>query len=145
MTLHRKPKLTDTGRQRYQLAIDLKLKGLSYNEIGLQMGISRQRAQQLIRPPRIIYNLVRARANSKCQNCHVELTAGHVHHKENKEDYNDVENLEYLCISCHKLVHCGADQVNLKCKRCGKSWLSSVLQPKCCYHCRSYKWNKEFS
>lgn len=90
-------------------AVELWLKGLTYGEIGMELGVSRQRAQQMIRPTTAIYNLVRARANESCESCGVKLGNGHVHHKttdgKTPEDFNDVSNLMYLCASCHGRKH----------------------------------------
>lgn len=86
-------------------AIELKLKGLSYAEIARRFGVSRQRVQQMIRPPKEVYNAVKERAKGRCQFCGVELDSGHVHHLNNVEDYNDWMNLRYLCTACHTNVH----------------------------------------
>ncbi len=92
----------DSPKQR---AIELKLKGLTYAEIGKELGFSRQRAQQLVRPPQEIYSYVRSKAKFKCEGCAVRLESGHVHHVDNTENYNDVDNLEYLCAACHSQKH----------------------------------------
>lgn len=93
--------------ERHYKAIELRLKGLTYQEIGEALGCSRQRAQQLVRPDTEIYEWVQRRANGKCEACGTALQSGHVHHKArtNEEDYNRLENLQYLCISCHQKVH----------------------------------------
>lgn len=90
-------------------AMELRLKGLSYTEIGKNLSVSRQRAQQLTRPSAEVYRQVRERVDSKCELCGVTLRSGHVHHKrvEGSLDYNDLDNLMYLCISCHRIVHPG--------------------------------------
>jgi len=87
-------------------AIELKLLGYTYAQIGKELGVSRQYAQQLVRPPRAIYELVKARAAGRCEECHDTVQNGHVHHKGgNGEDFNDVPNLTYLCLSCHTTIH----------------------------------------
>jgi len=88
-------------------AIELKIKGLTYEEIGKVLGVSRQRAQQLTRPSVEIFNFVKKRAGGKCESCGVRLNSGHVHHLDNTEDYNDIDNLKYLCVSCHAAAHAG--------------------------------------
>jgi hypothetical protein len=85
-------------------AIELKMKGLSYAEIAKRFGVSRQRVQQMIRPPREVYNEVRNRAKGMCQLCFVELKSGHVHHM-GTEDWDDWRNLRYLCATCHTALH----------------------------------------
>lgn len=95
---------TDTKMR--EKAMELRLKGLTYAEIGAALYVSRQRAQQLTRPEPGIYNMVRDRAESKCEDCGVELAGGHVHHKDQQADnYNDVSNLAYLCLGCHAQQH----------------------------------------
>lgn len=85
----------------------MKLSGRTYTVIGKELGISRQRAQQLISPPRPIRNLIVARAGGLCQHCEAPIgRAGHVHHTGNNgEDYNDVANLILLCPGCHMHAH----------------------------------------
>jgi DNA-directed RNA polymerase subunit RPC12/RpoP len=104
----RGPRGFPADETRKAQAIQYKLQGLTYQEIGDLLSISRQRAQQLVRPPRAIYDLVRKKANYKCQECQVEIKAGHVHH-EDRDDYNDIANLVYLCVSCHKNRHVWLD------------------------------------
>jgi len=86
-------------------AMELRLRGMTYAEIGKALGVSRQRAQQLVRPPRPIYEAVKARAGGKCELCGLEISNGHVHHKERVNDYNGLDNLQYLCVVCHKGEH----------------------------------------
>ena len=85
----------------------MRLDGESYQAIADKAGISRQRVQQLLSPPSYVRKLVKKRANDKCQKCGLLLgQSGHVHHVGNKEeDYNDVDNLLYLCPSCHRKEH----------------------------------------
>jgi 5-methylcytosine-specific restriction endonuclease McrA len=92
-------------------ALLLRLKGLSYREIGEVLGTSRQYAQQITSPPPYVYASVRARAKLRCEECGIKIESGHVHHKtrkaDNVETYNGMANLEYLCISCHMQRHAG--------------------------------------
>lgn len=94
---------------RLARALELRLRGLSYAEVGKQLGVCRQRAQQLLRPPTAVYKSVRLRAKFKCEHCGVDIRGGHVHHRKcvgaTPDDYHDIENLEYLCPSCHRLAH----------------------------------------
>jgi HNH endonuclease/Homeodomain-like domain-containing protein len=91
------------------LALAMKLHGLTYAEVGAKLGVSRQRAQQLIRPPQAIWVEVRNRATGKCQKCGIKTEKGHVHHKKSTgitaENFNDLANLLYLCVSCHRSEH----------------------------------------
>jgi 5-methylcytosine-specific restriction endonuclease McrA len=92
-----------------QTALLLRLEGKTYAEIGQAIGTSRQYAQQLVRPPVAIYNLVRERAGNVCQDCGIEPRDGHVHHKGAEgltpDEYNSIENLSFLCVSCHRKAH----------------------------------------
>ena len=96
-----------TGSARQDQAIALKVSGLTYAAIGQVLGVSRQRAQQLIRPPYEIYRVVRRRAGAKCEDCGTETMNGHMHHMELIEvaAFNDIANLSYLCIGCHRKHH----------------------------------------
>ncbi len=85
----------------------LKLQGLTYEQIGKRMGVSRQRIQQLLSPPPAIKQAVMERANGCCQECGLQLNGhGHIHH-EGGEDYayNNLKNLQYLCLRCHSWKH----------------------------------------
>lgn len=90
-------------------AAELFLRGLSYAAIGREIGVSRQRAQQLVRPPVGVYSLVKSRANGACEKCAVRIDAGHVHHVKGgdgfAENFNDIDNLKYLCAICHGREH----------------------------------------
>ena len=86
----------------------LRLDGMSYAQIGKIINLSRQRVQQLISPSPEIKKCVLTRANGKCESCGVIVgKAGHIHHKTNGKDFNDVANLLLLCISCHRTIHQG--------------------------------------
>ena len=91
--------MSETSTQA--LAVAFKLKGWTYAQIGRKLGVSRQRAQQLVRPPKAVYDLVRKRAGGCCQECGVEVGSGQVH----PEDFNDVDGLKYLCVACHVKAH----------------------------------------
>lgn len=94
-------------RAKREKALRMRLLGKTYAEIGRELDISRQRVQQLISPPLVVKRLIMQRANGCCQACGVKIgRSGHVHHKGgNGEDYNDIDNLEFLCISCHLRKH----------------------------------------
>jgi len=87
-------------------AIIGRLMGLSYEQIGESLGISRQRVQQLVSPPAAVRELIVKRAKGKCQKCGIFVgKSGHIHHIGAEEDYNDIDNLQLLCLSCHWLEH----------------------------------------
>src|ERR1700757_1222375 len=87
--------------ERLTRALELKLSGLTYAAIGKQLGLSRQRVQQMLRPPKAIYELIRERARYRCEKCGLKTRSGHVHHQKLTEDWNDIPNLRYLCLKCH--------------------------------------------
>jgi hypothetical protein len=91
-------------------AMVLRLKGLTYRQIGEALGISRQRAQQLTSAPTAVRNLVVKRTKGQCERCGLVVgNSGHIHHRgtdlETAESYNDVANLQLLCGGCHTRIH----------------------------------------
>ena len=88
----------------------MRLDGESYQSIADRADVSRQRIQQILSPPPVIRRSVVAKAKGKCENCGVKVgRSGHVHHIDNEgENYQDIENLQLLCPSCHRKVHCQA-------------------------------------
>ena len=97
-------------REKRVAALKLRLDGLTYAAIGRRLGLSRQRIQQLLRPPANVYDIMRRRAANHCESCGVVIYQGHAHHKQNQgllvaDDFNDLKNLLYLCLSCHRLAH----------------------------------------
>ena len=106
---------------RRDKALRMRLDGYTYGEIGVQLGISRQRAQQLISPSADIRDAVIHRANGRCQGCGLRVNKmGHVHHKATTgmgcDAYHDVDNLELLCIGCHREKHSS----HQNCPRCNR-------------------------
>lgn len=138
----------------YQQAQELYLQGKSYREIGDALGVTRQRAQQMIRPPIGIYRLVQQRAKGCCQVCGISVRSGHVHHVgaigRTLDDLNDIENLKYLCPTCHREEHGREVRANApqeftvpaillpecKCVECGYVWVPRVSVPKVCPYCK---------
>lgn len=95
-------------QEQRELALALKLQGYSYGAIAAEFGISRQRVQQIVSPPKEVRNRIVQQANGYCQKCGIWTgRSGHVHHKgsETMEDFNDIDNLQLLCPSCHRLTH----------------------------------------
>jgi hypothetical protein len=89
--------------EKRKRAIDLKRQDMSYQAVALEMGISRQRVQQLTRPPKPIKEAILLRAKGKCEECGAEIgRRGEFHHKnEHDYDWNDISNIDYLCKTCH--------------------------------------------
>lgn len=84
-----------------------RLDGMTYEAIGKEIGLSRQRVQQIISPGKYIRNWVISQAQGKCQKCGILVgRAGHVHHIGNSEEnYNCIDNLQLLCLHCHHAAH----------------------------------------
>jgi len=94
--------------EKKQRALKLRLTGLSYGAIAEKLDVSRQRVQQMLRPPTAVYNWVKKNAQGLCELCGIVDPHGHIHHKLTKtleEFYHDMENLQYLCPSCHRRCH----------------------------------------
>ena len=86
----------------------LRLSGQTYQAIADQAGISRQRVQQILSPPRVIRDIIVKKYGGRCALCGVEIgISGHVHHKggNGEDNYQDIDNLLLLCTSCHILQH----------------------------------------
>lgn len=82
--------------------VGMKADKKTYSDIAKIMGVSRQRVQQLFVPPKQVMIEVSNRAKGLCEGCGQFDQFGHYHHK--KYDYdvlNEVDNIEYLCCSCH--------------------------------------------
>ena len=87
----------------------LRLQGLTYQEIGGRFHISRQRVQQILSPSTVIRRIVVKHYNGACASCGLHVgNKGHIHHKSSNdtfEAYNDLDNLELFCLSCHMQQH----------------------------------------
>ena len=55
------------------------------------------------------------------------------------ENLNALGNLQYLCSSCHRTVHLGAENNDhrLKCSYCDHEWTTHILAPKACPNCNA--------
>jgi hypothetical protein len=100
---------------RNKLIFDLFAKGLTYAAIAGKTGISRQRVQQITRPPIKILLSLKKRAKGRCEDCGIELlSSGHAHHISRCGDFNDLRNLEHLCRSCHRQAHSNGRRDNVR-------------------------------
>lgn len=114
--------------------LSLRLEGKTYGEIAKQAGISRQRVQQLLSPPRKIRDSVVLKYSGCCKDCGLYVgKKGHIHHNNSDgEDFNDVDNLELLCISCHRRRH---KVITHSCIVCKKPLGKSARQETCSREC----------
>jgi len=119
--------------------LELLLDGKTYQQIGDQFNVSRQRVQQILSPPKYIRDIVIRRDGERCSLCGIIVgQSGHIHHKDttNGENYEDIENLQLLCISCHRKKH----STLRYCKNCGKEFTGVGLY--CSDECKDIYHNK---
>lgn len=146
-----------------------RLDGLSYREIAEEAGVSRQRVQQMLSPPKEVSLYVHAKFSGRCADCGVQAKGanGHVHHRSTEtevDEYNDLDNLELLCPGCHRTKHAALirslipvpDPMSSKaiqriitneyhCQVCKHIWrqcLQSDPIPTECPSCDSKRWDK---
>lgn len=79
----------------------MKQSGMTYAQIGAKLGVSRQRAQQLVAPAAKRLREIRDALGNKCQSCGKRAKQLHCHHS----DYS-AEPDKLLCPSCHRLIEC---------------------------------------
>lgn len=97
--------------ERRQMALTLRFEGLSFRAIGVALGVTSQRAQQLTSPSPSLVATVVKRAGGRCEACQEPVAGhrGHIHHRAAKgmtsETYNTEPNLTLLCIPCHRTAH----------------------------------------
>lgn len=114
--------------------IGLRLRGRTYQYIAGKAGVSRQRIQQIISPPKHIRDLVIERYNRHCDSCGIYVgVGGHIHHRDSngEEDYNDTENLQLLCVSCHLRKHSKPPQY--QCRNCMKPIRQGIFCGNACF------------
>ena len=138
---------------RQEQALALKLQGFTYQAIGDEMGISKQRAQQLVAPPKQIRNRVVQLADGYCQDCSIRVgNSGHVHHKGSTafDDFNDIDNLVLLCMPCHRTAHRGDTRIPSEPAKANQGdmqhtctdgttykWTPRVKTPRLCPRCKA--------
>ena len=96
-----------------------RLEGYSYKSISRSFNLTRQRVQQILSPPRQIKEFIFGKYNNCCSECGLFVgRSGHIHHiGNNGEDYQDIDNLKLLCISCHRKAHNNSERICPYCKR----------------------------
>jgi len=109
--------------------LEAKISGKSYAEIARDAGVSHQRIQQILSPSPVIRKYILKKYHNRCAKCGVLLLRlGHIHHKEMIEDFQNIENLELLCNSCHTKTHNPASVLPIPCSYCGKPFYASDLK-----------------
>ena len=86
----------------------LRLEGHTYQYIANNTGLTRQRIQQILSPPRAIRDYMIKKYSGLCVDCGILVgKSGHVHHEnmDSEEKYDDIDNLVLLCCSCHRTRH----------------------------------------
>ncbi len=133
---------------------DMLLDGMTYQAIGNKCGVSRQRVEQILSPPEHIMTRVRKRAQRRCESCGVLIQRGaHLHHNNSDKiepaRYNDIDNILYLCCSCHRRKHHLAKPSitvvmtkRLHCQRCPHSWIPRKAEVRICPKCKSAYWDR---
>jgi hypothetical protein len=67
----------------------------------------------------------------------------HVHHIDRNWKNNDVNNLQFLCISCHIKKHHEEDRRECVCRNCGKTFFSGRKKKiECGVKCHNEYWRK---
>ena len=82
---------------RKQQVTALIVSGKTYQQIATELGITRQRVQQLNKPDPAIIKELRKRANGECENCGMPLVYGQIHHVSEKipiDAYHGLSNLK---------------------------------------------------
>ncbi len=100
----------------------LRLDGFTYQYIADKAKVSRQRIQQILSPPKAIRQFVVKKFSGRCADCGIYVgDSGHVHHQNSlEEDYQDINNLFLLCVSCHHRRHSLNHKVLKPCLFCGE-------------------------
>ena len=101
--------------------LQLRLDGETYQHIAEKAGVSRQRVQSLLSPPSSVRKYIVSKYSGRCDCCGILVgKSGHVHHRNtnNGENYQDIENLQLLCLSCHRKEH--RKPPEFTCRQCGK-------------------------
>lgn len=99
--------------------------GATYREVGSAFGISHQRVQQIVAPPREVRELLAARAAGRCERCDQEkrLEAHHIRRGATVEGWDTKERFLSLCRSCHSKEHretATAPAYGRRCEACGR-------------------------
>jgi len=86
-------------------ALRLRLSGLTFAEVGLKTGVSKQMVIKLLQPKN--RKEVFKKAKGKCSRCGIKLNShtAHYHSTPTGSWDNFKEPMVLLCISCHREIH----------------------------------------
>ena len=87
-------------------ALGLWLKGNTFTQVALAMGLSRQRVHELLTPPPVLRRVTYTLARGECEECGVLVGRNGHYHSEPGDDYDDfTKPLTLLCLACHRTKH----------------------------------------
>ena len=87
-------------------ALGMWLKGMTFTDIGKEMGVSRQWVQEMLCPPPALRKATYELAGGKCQGCGVHLGRNSHYHSVPTGPIDDfTKPLVLLCVKCHSLEH----------------------------------------
>ena len=90
------------SKQRKFKALEMRFGGATYRTIAQELGITFQRAQQLLRPRQEVFEYLREKAVGKCEHCQIEIKRGDVHDRLatglTPDSYHKLENLAYFAL-----------------------------------------------
>jgi len=105
-----------------------KLNGKTYGEIARENGVSRQRIQQILSPVKVVREFIIQKYHGNCAKCGQAVgTRGHIHHRALIENYQDINNLELLCTSCHIKSHNPPNGIYKTCTFCNKKFTGQSM------------------
>ena len=84
-------------------ALDMKAKGYTDGEIGLALGITRQRAYVLTAAPKVVRDYIIDRDGPNCAACGIRVgTRGRIGTLgQMEDDYSKIDSLMLLCQTCY--------------------------------------------
>jgi hypothetical protein len=91
------PRPVSNRSPKREIARSLKDSGMTYAAIAVEMGVTRQRVQNLVSPTDKEKREIIKGAGGKCSRCRSSEKL-HIHHN----DYSDDPEIEVLCVACHR-------------------------------------------
>lgn len=93
-------------------ALELRLTGLTYRAVAERLSMKPEQVCQLLRAPLAVRRLLYVRSGRRCEHCKAAVFfTSQIHHRQvvgrTLENYHALDNLQYLCASCHTQTHAG--------------------------------------